>query len=1070
MIFRKLFVPLLVLSLLTGMLTPAIAEESMILTAEALAASETAALPDASEEPADEAINPSAAPSAEPTAEPAPVPSPQPGAVPSAEATVEPTAVPSAGSSAEPSAEATVEPTAVPSAGPSAEPSADPSVGPGVSPSPQPSADPSAEATVEPTAVPFPEAILLSADKSLLGVKETAQLQLQFLPESSNDSICYSSSKPKVVKVDAFGCLTALRTGSAVITASTPSGVSSSIEITVKKAPGKLSLTAETSCFGLGESFSCTALLSKDSAGSVSFASSNPSVLRHDGNARFTAVGIGSAFIRAESYNGKTAELRIDVAAAPESIALNCSELVLGAQDSFNLTAVLPEGSASVIRYTSSDSSIASVDGSGKLTALAPGEATVSAVTFNGLSAACSVSVRPAPEDLLLQLDREKIGVNESIPLRVTLLPEGSAASLSYSVNSKSAARVSPDGVITGLRDSRPTITVTAHNGLKASIALDVENAPKSIKLTVDRNHPAVGESIRATVSLPRHSAGATSLTTDRTDILEIHPDGSITAIGPGKAILTASAYNGVSCKEIITVPPVPQQILLPESMPMGLGTSDHLPASLPEGTAGAILYESLHPEIASVDENGRLHALSLGSAVITASAANSSASAECTVRVLPLPEQMEPCKSSITLLLGQSTSIDCNFYPENSYCCLQYIPANRKIVDVDAHGKLVPLTAGVTTVTVKTSNGLTASVQLTVPSAPKSIKLSDSILYLKTGEAHMLDYSLTAGSQSIVSFISSDPEIAAVDSQTGRITAVATGTACITARTLNGKHASCAVNVNIDEKREIAEEDELKVVFMDIGRNDGIIISCGGEYAFIDSGQHDDGEKAVAYMQSLGITHLKYYIGTHAHKDHVGGAGAVLAAFDVDMIVAPHSYVFDCILRFCESQAERDAAASTPTHIMTVGEQLYIGGAKLSCIGPYSPRPHSYTSTAENNNSLVTRLTYGSNSFLLTGDATQRELLQIEENNPGSTQVDVFKNPHHNGYQPMQVIEKVMPKIVVFSTSNGSRPKSKYREMFEQLGSEIYITAPAEHSHVTITSNGKDLNVETASTPKPKK
>ena len=295
------------------------------------------------------------------------------------------------------------------------------------------------------------------------------------------------------------------------------------------------------------------------------------------------------------------------------------------------------------------------------------------------------------------------------------------------------------------------------------------------------------------------------------------------------------------------------------------------------------------------------------------------------------------------------------------------------------------------------------------------------------------------------------------------------TAIACITATSLNGKHVSCVVNVNIDEEKEIDEGDELKIIFMDIGRNDGIIISCGGEYAFIDSGVYRYGQQAVEYMQSLGITRLKYYIGTHAHQDHVGGAGPILDAFDVDMVIAPHDYVFSVMLRFCKTQSEKDAVNSTPTHIMTVGEQLYIGNAKLSCIGPYNPKPHSYTSTAENNNSLVTRLTYGLNSFLLTGDATQREMLEIEEKNPGSTQVDVFKNPHHNGYLPMSVIEKVMPKIVVFSTSNSARPKSKYTKMFEQLGSEMYITAPAEHSHVTIISDGRNLTVETASTPKPK-
>ena len=68
-----------------------------------------------------------------------------------------------------------------------------------------------------------------------------------------------------------------------------------------------------------------------------------------------------------------------------------------------------------------------------------------------------------------------------------------------------------------------------------------------------------------------------------------------------------------------------------------------------------------------------------------------------------------------------------------------------------------------------------------------------------------------------------------------------------------------------------------------------------------------------------------------------------------------------------------------------------------------------------------------------------------------------------------MRVLKKVAPKIVVFSTSNRARPKSRVKKIFEQLGSEMYITAPAEHSHVTITTDGKHYTVETASTPSPK-
>ena len=924
----------------------------------------------------------------------------------------------------------------------------------------------SAECAV--TVCTAPESIALSSDKTILGAKEGAQLSVSFQPENSGGSLHFTSCKPKVVKVSPDGAITALGAGTSVITANA-AGASASITITVKKAPSKITIAADKTRIGLGDALSCSAVLPKDSAGSVDFSCSNAQVLQANGSGSFTAVGEGTATITAVSYNGKTASLRIEVTAAPESISLNKNELTLGTEDSFALSAALSAGSAGTTTYSSSDASVASVTADGVVTALKPGNAVITASTYNGLSDACAVQVLPAPEQLQLRLPRETIGANESLPLEVILLPEGSAASLTFSSSNNKSVTVSPDGVITGLRDSRATITVRSHNGLKASVNVNVEKAPRSLTLSVSSASPAVGESFTTSITLPRYTAGAATLSTDRPDILEIHADGSITAIGAGTAVLIATAYNGVSSSKNIVVPPMPDAVFLPEGIRMGIGTEDYIRASLPEGTAGAITYESLNPEIVQVSTGGRLHAAALGTAVIRATASNSGVSAECTITVHPLPERMQPDASRITLFLGQSMNLSCSFYPEDSYSRLTYIPENRSIADVDDLGMLTALKAGATDVTVRTANGLSATVRITVPAAPKSIKLSRNMLNLASGETHALSHTLSEGSQTIVSYSSSDPSIASVDAQTGVITAHAAGTAFIKAVTLNSMHDSCIVNVDIDAEIEIADGNELQVIFMDIDRNDGIIIACNGEYAFIDSGSHRRGQQAVEYMRSLGITHLKYYIGTHAHTDHVAGAGPIIEAFDVEMIIAPHSYVLEIMLKFCETQEERAAVQSTPAHIFLPGEQLCIGGAKLTSLGPITYRKHGYKSGKENNNSLVARLNYGSNSFLLTGDATRNELLEIEEMYPGSMLVDVFKNPHHDNPLPTTVLDKVLPKLVVFSTSNGSLPKAKYKKLFEELGSEIYITASSYHSHVTVTSDGTSLRVDTASMPQPK-
>lgn len=79
----------------------------------------------------------------------------------------------------------------------------------------------------------------------------------------------------------------------------------------------------------------------------------------------------------------------------PPSITLNHSELILNIGDSDTLTATLqPEGTDENIQWNSSDSTVASVDSAGLVTAVSAGETTITA-TIEGISATCLVTVLP---------------------------------------------------------------------------------------------------------------------------------------------------------------------------------------------------------------------------------------------------------------------------------------------------------------------------------------------------------------------------------------------------------------------------------------------------------------------------------------------------------------------------------------------------------------------------------------------------------------------------------------------------------------------------------------------------
>ena len=267
-------------------------------------------------------------------------------------------------------------------------------------------------------------------------------------------------------------------------------------------------------------------------------------------------------------------------------------------------------------------------------------------------------------------------------------------------------------------------------------------------------------------------------------------------------------------------------------------------------------------------------------------------------------------------------------------------------------------------------------------------------------------------------------------------------------------------MNVNLDLEPWDTVSGDFEIHFMDIGRNDGILIHCGGEYAFIDSGYYSYGAKAVKFMQEHGVTRLKYYIGTHAHRDHVAGATHIIESIPTDMIIVPHKYCRTLMIELCKTPQQKAIMQNTPWKILSKGQKIYIGGAKITCLGPISIENHHYSSTLENGNSLVTRITYGDNSFLLTGDANEAELKEIIQVFPGMLYSDLFKNPHHDQEMHMGVVNHIKPKITIFSTSNSAWPNWNYLNALRQLGSKIYSTATGKNGNILVTSDGTNLTV----------
>ena len=164
-------------------------------------------------------------------------------------------------------------------------------------------------------------------------------------------------------------------------------------------------IPSSISSMEVGEVRYLTATVKPDKATdkSVDWKSSNEYVVTVTYDGMVTAVGPGNATVTAEAVNGgKTGTCDITVIPSqdpqpPEikatSVTLNESELVLAKNDTFVLTAALePSDTTDELKWSSSDTSVATVDNAGKVTAIAGGHAVITA-TAGDVSAQASVSV-----------------------------------------------------------------------------------------------------------------------------------------------------------------------------------------------------------------------------------------------------------------------------------------------------------------------------------------------------------------------------------------------------------------------------------------------------------------------------------------------------------------------------------------------------------------------------------------------------------------------------------------------------------------------------------------------------
>ena len=244
------------------------------------------------------------------------------------------------------------------------------------------------EAVVLPVAFGTDDAPAVTPETAATG--ESAETDEKLAKAASKLTVEWTSSDESVATVDATGMVVAVSAGEADITASvTDSEMSAVCKVTVKVAAKDITVPDNLDVkLNDGNETTVEATVSPADATDVkvSYASTDEAVATVDKDGKVQILQPGECdIVTTLTQEGKKAvekKTRIKAFYEVEGITLDKTEGILTAGNTVTLNAtVLPEEIAdeTIVTWTSSDEKVATVDENGKATAIAAGEATITA-------------------------------------------------------------------------------------------------------------------------------------------------------------------------------------------------------------------------------------------------------------------------------------------------------------------------------------------------------------------------------------------------------------------------------------------------------------------------------------------------------------------------------------------------------------------------------------------------------------------------------------------------------------------------------------------------------------------
>ena len=523
-----------------------------------------------------------------------------------------------------------------------------------------------------------------------------------------------------------------------------------------------------------------------------------------------------------DSPNNQTPPTPTTVAVT--GVSLNKSSMTLTEGGSETLTAsVAPSNATNTgVSWSSSNTGVATVNG-GQVTAVKAGTATITVTTSDGgKTATCSVTVeakKVAVTGVKFDIETLELIEGETGTIKVTVEPADATDQKVNWTSSNPEVVTVADGVVTAVAPGTATIIATSVDGGKtASCNVTINPKPipvEGVSVEVETVEIVEGETAAIVVTVTPEDASVKDVTFASSDetVATVDEEGNITAVAPGTATITITTADGgktATCEVTVTpkVVPVEGIAFTKEQVSVVEGEKVLLYVSFTPKNASdkRVTWSSSDTGVATIDTKGNVTGVKPGTATITVKTTDGGKTATCVVNVTKKPTPVSGVKinrSSLTLTIGGSAILVATVSPEDATNQkVVWSSSDESIATVDQNGEVTAVKTGSAKITATTEDGdKTTTCDVTVTDKPVSatgVTLDKRTLSLFLNQTSQLAATVAPANATNhdVTWSSSNTSVATVD-KTGKVTAAAIGSATITAKTHNGKTATCTVTVS---------------------------------------------------------------------------------------------------------------------------------------------------------------------------------------------------------------------------------------------------------------------------------